>query len=48
MKIEKEIEEHTSHPPDRSAKSRVVHEYTEKENFLQYEVSIYLILAEYS
>lgn len=41
MKLEKEIEEHTSHPPDRSAKSRIIHEFTEKENFLQYELKRY-------
>ncbi|XP_054713605.1 PH and SEC7 domain-containing protein-like [Uloborus diversus] len=41
MKLEKEIEEHISHPPDRSAKSRVVHEFVEKENFLQYELKRY-------
>ncbi|GFS76008.1 PH and SEC7 domain-containing protein 3 [Nephila pilipes] len=41
MKLEKEIEEHLSHPPDRSAKSRVVNEFVEKENFLQYELKRY-------
>ncbi|GIY66317.1 PH and SEC7 domain-containing protein 3 [Caerostris darwini] len=41
MKLEKEIEEHLSHPPDRSAKSRVVNEYVEKENYLQYELKRY-------
>ncbi|GFQ74632.1 PH and SEC7 domain-containing protein 3 [Trichonephila clavata] len=41
MKLEKEIEEHLSQPPDRSAKSRVVNEFVEKENFLQYELKRY-------
>ncbi|XP_035214353.1 PH and SEC7 domain-containing protein-like isoform X2 [Stegodyphus dumicola] len=41
MKLEKEIEEHLSHPPDRSAKSRFVNEYVEKEQFLQYELKRY-------
>ncbi|XP_071039980.1 PH and SEC7 domain-containing protein-like [Parasteatoda tepidariorum] len=41
MKLEKEIEEHLSHPPERNAKSRNVKEYVEKENFLQYELKRY-------
>lgn len=41
LKLEKEIEEHLSHPPDRSAKSRVVNEFVEKERFLQYELKRY-------
>ncbi|KAF8795799.1 PH and SEC7 domain-containing protein like [Argiope bruennichi] len=41
LKLEKELEEHLSHPPDKSAKSRVVNEYVEKENYLQYELKRY-------
>lgn len=38
-RLAQDLDDHRSHPPDRGAKSRVIHEFNEKEAFLQYEVT---------
>jgi len=37
--IESDLADHIKYPPERGAKSRIIHDYLEKENFLQFEVS---------
>ncbi|XP_023238782.1 PH and SEC7 domain-containing protein 2-like isoform X3 [Centruroides sculpturatus] len=44
-RLEKELEEHLSRAPDRGAKSRHVHEFAEKEAYLQYELKRYRTYA---
>ena len=35
---EQDLHEHRLYPPEKGAKSRVIHEYVEKEHFLLFEV----------
>ncbi|GAB6028193.1 hypothetical protein CHUAL_002395 [Chamberlinius hualienensis] len=41
MRLEQELEDHRSKPPERGAKSRLLNEYQEKEIYLQYEIKRY-------
>ena len=38
--IEMDLAEHVKYPPERGAKARVIQDYIEKENYLQFEVII--------
>jgi hypothetical protein len=37
--FERELLEHRKDPPEKGARSRVIHEYCKKETFLKFEVS---------
>lgn len=43
--LEKEYEELVTRTPEKTLKSRFVHEYAEKEAYLQYEVNIIIIFS---
>ena len=36
--VGKDLSEHTSYPPEKGAKPRIIQDYIEKENYLNYEV----------
>ena len=38
VQLEQELSDHRLYPPDKGAKSRVIHDYMEKESYLQFEV----------
>ena len=44
LQLEQELQEHSSYPPEKGAKSRIIADYVEKENFLQYDVRILELL----
>ncbi len=38
--FERELLDHRKDPPEKGARSRIIHEYCKKEMFLKYEVSM--------
>ncbi|KAG1702385.1 PH and SEC7 domain-containing protein 3 [Nymphon striatum] len=45
MQLEEELEDHNKYPPEKGAKSRVVHDYQEKLAYLQFELTRYKTYA---
>ncbi len=43
-RLEKELENHRKHPPEKSSKNLVIQNYNEKESFLCYEVRGFKII----
>ena len=44
--LEKELHEHQLYPPTKGAKSRIIQDYSYKENYLQFEVCFKSMLLE--
>ena len=36
--VDRDLHEHRKYPPEKGSKARVIQEYVEKEQYLQYEV----------
>lgn len=44
MRLENELDDHHKFPPERGAKSLIIQNFKEKENYLNYEVSFFFSL----
>ena len=42
MDIESDLHEHRQYPPEKGSKARIIQNYIDKENFLEFEVKIWL------
>lgn len=47
MRLELELDKHTSHPPERGAKALTIQNYKEKNSYLHHEVSTWFPLVGY-
>ena len=46
--FERDLLDHRKDPPEKGARSRIIHEYCKKETFLKFEVSNYLTLYRFA